>query len=650
MFYSAQILAKKGPLGTIWIAAHLDRRLKRHQVFETSIPVSVDTIINTEVPLALRLSGQLLLGVVRIYSRKVGYLFQDCNDALVKLKQAFKPGDVNLPADGTTAPMNAITLPDDYNGIDLFGANGGFTFEALDGAEAIGRVQFSLGPRDSFVLADDLSDMFGTQMSMDEERFEAAGEELERHLSIDDPEKLRSMAVETAQPDHFYSMDADFSQGNTMTPGGMDDDLMMAPSDDMLQLEPAGPTPARPRSRSRSDAAGPTPSLMPAPDAADALPDLGGMPTPGDSIRGGTPQLEFVELEVAAPSPAPRPAAQRGQPRRKRIRIDVDSHNRPNCELAGADIRALLQDRSSLMTRRGPSAAHLQHQHAGELSVALQADQAGDSALYHAGISDVLAPALYRLYQRALNHKQAAPSSKARRPSAAAAAAAAPEDAEEDHAAAAAAEQALAERVAGHDGAGGRAEVHAGMMDNEQFEGGAFGEEEQFMDMDGHDMAPAGPSSAGAFSHGDFTADDGAAPSDEPSPSKSLSRRRASTGAGENGAGPSDDQVLELGAEPDAEDTSKDSFTNRTKLVHNHLKTQFFGETARKRKQRAGEPLTPLVPEIGLNGLVQGKTRLDASRWFFEMLVLKTKNFVELQQAEPYADILIEPKARLASS
>ena len=41
MFYSVQILNKKGPLGVIWIAAHLDRRLKRSQVNDTSIPSSV---------------------------------------------------------------------------------------------------------------------------------------------------------------------------------------------------------------------------------------------------------------------------------------------------------------------------------------------------------------------------------------------------------------------------------------------------------------------------------------------------------------------------------------------------------------------------------------------------------------------------------
>lgn len=38
------------------------------------------------VPLALRVSGHLLLGVVRIYSRKVKYLMEDCSQALTKIK------------------------------------------------------------------------------------------------------------------------------------------------------------------------------------------------------------------------------------------------------------------------------------------------------------------------------------------------------------------------------------------------------------------------------------------------------------------------------------------------------------------------------------------------------------------------------------
>ena len=39
--------------------------------------------------MALRLSGQLLLGVVRIYSRKARYLLDDCNEALMKLKMVW---------------------------------------------------------------------------------------------------------------------------------------------------------------------------------------------------------------------------------------------------------------------------------------------------------------------------------------------------------------------------------------------------------------------------------------------------------------------------------------------------------------------------------------------------------------------------------
>jgi hypothetical protein len=56
-----------------------------------------DSIVSPTVPLALRVSGHLLLGIVRIYERKVTYLFTDCSEALVKIKMAFRPGVVNLP-------------------------------------------------------------------------------------------------------------------------------------------------------------------------------------------------------------------------------------------------------------------------------------------------------------------------------------------------------------------------------------------------------------------------------------------------------------------------------------------------------------------------------------------------------------------------
>ena len=47
--------------------------------------------------MALRTSGHLLLGVVRIYHRKAKYLLADCNEAFIKIKMAFRPGKTPGP-------------------------------------------------------------------------------------------------------------------------------------------------------------------------------------------------------------------------------------------------------------------------------------------------------------------------------------------------------------------------------------------------------------------------------------------------------------------------------------------------------------------------------------------------------------------------
>jgi len=118
MFYAHFVLAKKGPLARIWLAAHWDKKLTKAHVFETNIESSVDGILQPKVKMALRTSGHLLLGVVRIYSRKAKYLLSDCNEAFVKIKMAFRPGMVDLPEDNREAAMNAITLPEVFHDFD----------------------------------------------------------------------------------------------------------------------------------------------------------------------------------------------------------------------------------------------------------------------------------------------------------------------------------------------------------------------------------------------------------------------------------------------------------------------------------------------------------------------------------------------------
>lgn len=87
MFYSETLLSKTGPLARVWLSANLERKLSKNHILQASVKDSVDAIVTpNQAPMALRLSGQLLLGVVRIYSRKARYLLDDCNEALMKIK------------------------------------------------------------------------------------------------------------------------------------------------------------------------------------------------------------------------------------------------------------------------------------------------------------------------------------------------------------------------------------------------------------------------------------------------------------------------------------------------------------------------------------------------------------------------------------
>ena len=112
MFYSQIILAKKGPLGQVWQAAHWGaKKLGRPAVFSTDIAAITTSIANPTVPMALRVSGHLLLGIVRIYSRQVQFLLDDCHQAMIKVKMAYSTGMGSTNNSGENGgPMIDITL------------------------------------------------------------------------------------------------------------------------------------------------------------------------------------------------------------------------------------------------------------------------------------------------------------------------------------------------------------------------------------------------------------------------------------------------------------------------------------------------------------------------------------------------------------
>ncbi|KAI4350539.1 hypothetical protein L6164_004986 [Bauhinia variegata] len=117
MFNSGTLLSSKGPLGAIWVAAYCLKRLKKSQVKETDIPTSVDKILQDEINVVTyRVLAYLLLGVVRIYSKKVEYLFDDCNEVFSAIKK-FVVNTKNNPH-METLRMH-ISLPDKFE-LDAF--------------------------------------------------------------------------------------------------------------------------------------------------------------------------------------------------------------------------------------------------------------------------------------------------------------------------------------------------------------------------------------------------------------------------------------------------------------------------------------------------------------------------------------------------
>ncbi|OMP04420.1 hypothetical protein CCACVL1_02164 [Corchorus capsularis] len=120
MFSSKCLVSKKGPLGAIWVAAYFFKKLKKSQIFETDIASSVDNILQDQLEiLAYRVLAYLLLGVVRIYSKKVEYLSDDCEEVLKKINEFVVREKNKAKKEALRASCFSITRPVTFD-LDAF--------------------------------------------------------------------------------------------------------------------------------------------------------------------------------------------------------------------------------------------------------------------------------------------------------------------------------------------------------------------------------------------------------------------------------------------------------------------------------------------------------------------------------------------------
>ncbi|KAL8137383.1 hypothetical protein V2J09_003384 [Rumex salicifolius] len=106
MFYSHQLLARKAPMGQIWMAATMHAKMSKKKLSKIDIIQICDEILNPKVPMALRLSSILMGGVVIVYERKI------------KLNEAWKVKLVDdpniLPLGKRQAKPEAVTLSNQH--------------------------------------------------------------------------------------------------------------------------------------------------------------------------------------------------------------------------------------------------------------------------------------------------------------------------------------------------------------------------------------------------------------------------------------------------------------------------------------------------------------------------------------------------------
>ncbi|KAI9727290.1 MAG: sister chromatid cohesion protein 1 [Chrysothrix sp. TS-e1954] len=325
MFYSETLLSKTGPLAHVWLAANIERKLSKSQIVQSSVEKSVEAIVNEgQAPLALRLSGQLLLGVARIYRKKARYLLDDCNEAILKIKMAFRSGNVDLPANQMNmANPASLTLPDRITEIDLLGPPLDPSLLLLQGIDD-----------------NSLFDIGNSQLTVEVGRAASEQSEIEIGRRAPAPQNMEEDFDETTKlydedlgldigPEPTFGGDSSMFPGigaetrisdGDLTLGGLDaDDGFRAGEDDQLELPP-------PESEIRD----PSLALDVRPsaerEAEDSFQDL------------GTPVVERQDESVHQ--------AQQRVKRRKILEIDSDT------QIPSRQIREQQNDRSKILKPR----------------------------------------------------------------------------------------------------------------------------------------------------------------------------------------------------------------------------------------------------------------------------------------------------------
>ncbi|KAH9864959.1 hypothetical protein IAQ61_008905 [Plenodomus lingam] len=120
MFYSHEVLtSRKYGVATVWLVATLGsksnlKRINRKQILGVDVSKACQTIVDPIAPMALRLQGNLLYGVSRVYLQQCGYVLSDAQTANTEIKFLLRTiKDDALDPEAGKARPEQLLLPED---------------------------------------------------------------------------------------------------------------------------------------------------------------------------------------------------------------------------------------------------------------------------------------------------------------------------------------------------------------------------------------------------------------------------------------------------------------------------------------------------------------------------------------------------------
>jgi hypothetical protein len=565
---------------------------------------------------------------------------------------------VDLPGGGT-APEAAITLPDTDRALgpnDLFPTFEGTEMYGADTALFYPTISHT---KESLTMAQDISDIFGS-------RWTNYGEDEQFNIGSDNNfqvelERLRAQAADVPQS-AGRGLFFEPSSGEPPAPGEAghiqqqhhnddndDDEMMEAPPDDLFPIVSAGPTPGsgpalssgQPVNEDFLIAGGELPDVDVSEgfmyDGDDVGGDDGGsydLGALGDRLFGAAAADGTVLLgeDGAVSGHRKAPAG-----RKRRAVLDLDPGGRPNTDLPQSEVKSLIKDWSLLLKPRGLRARHRRLEQSSPPPRPYDVPaQFGDDVdqIFKPVDCQAINPDMLNVFRRALTFPDGSTSLPDERRNRAALMQQRKKEAEE--AAAAAAAAAAADNG---DGLQPSAIPNGGgdLYDDDGDVGGDFFDDGGG---DGYDDMPAPQDFPPLDEAGTMLAGPSSAQRDplDLQPTGSVGGRADSGGS----------LLVEEREEEEGVAGDGVGVTERTRMALFQLQKNFAGSAGSKRRHPSTGGADAGIESLSLNEMMDDKkTRLEACRLFYQMLVLQGQGFVEMEQEEAYGDISIKARDKL---